>query len=439
MTKMHLMWFCAFSPHAGFGMDGWAGPQTGTGYDWTRPELWQDMAVALEQAKFDLIMLGDSLAVPGTYQGRMDAYLRYAEHAPFHDPSPLVAIMAAATSRIGLAATLSTTFYPPFLLARLMTTLDHLSRGRIAWNVVTSYKVEEALNFGYRELLDHDQRYDRADEYMEVFAKLWSSWEPDAVVMDTRTNTFADPAKVRTIDFQGDYYRSRGPLNATPSPQGRPVIIQAGTSERGQDFAAKHAEAIIVARETTEGMKQFYDQFKARIRKFGRAPEACKIFFLAKPIVADTNEEAERRADALYANAPIEAGLAALSTMIQTDLSAYDLDQPLPSSLERRAIQGIRSQLDRFYASGRTPTLREIATRKVSLDSAPFIGAPERVADRLAQTMDAVGGDGFAIRQGLWPGYVKPFVEQVIPLLQQRGVVRTSYAGTTLRDHLQAF
>jgi alkanesulfonate monooxygenase SsuD/methylene tetrahydromethanopterin reductase-like flavin-dependent oxidoreductase (luciferase family) len=174
MTRMHLMWFCAFSPHAGFGLDGWAGPRTG-GYEWTRPELWQDMAVALERARFDLIMLGDSLAVPGTYQGRMDAYLRYAEHAPFHDPGPLVAIMAAATRRIGLAATLSTTFYPPFLLARLMTTLDHLSRGRIAWNVVTSYKLEEALNFGYEELLDHDQRYDRADEYMELCYRLWSS------------------------------------------------------------------------------------------------------------------------------------------------------------------------------------------------------------------------------------------------------------------------
>ena len=439
MTKMHLMWFCAFSPHAGFGMDGWSGPQTGRGYDWTQPELWQDMAMALERAKFDLIMLGDSLAVPGTYRGRMDAYLRYAEHTPFHDPCPLVAIMAAATRRIGLAATLSTTFYPPFLLARLMTTLDHLSRGRIAWNVVTSYKVEEALNFGYQELLDHDQRYDRADEYMELCAQLWSSWEPDAVVMDTGSNTYADPAKVRTIDFEGDYYRSRGPLNTTPSPQGRPVIIQAGTSERGQDFAAQHAEAIIVPRETSEEMKQFYDQFKARVRKFGRAPEACKIFFLAKPIIANTDEAAQQRAEALYANAPVEAGLAALSTLIQTDLSTYDLDQPLPSSLERQAIQGIRSQLDRFYRDGKTPTLREIATRKVSLDSAPFIGTPERVADSLARTMEAVGGDGFAIRQGLWPGYVNPFVEKVIPLLQQRGVVRTEYTGTLLRQHLQEF
>jgi FMN-dependent oxidoreductase (nitrilotriacetate monooxygenase family) len=433
------MWFGAFSPHAGFGLDGWHGPRTGTGYDWTRPELWRDMAVALERARFDLVMLGDSLAVPATYQGRTDAYLRYAEHAPFHDPAPLMAIMAAATTRIGLALTLSTTFYPPFLLARLLTTLDHLSRGRIAWNVVTSYKLEEAQNFGYRELLDHDQRYDRADEYMELCYRLWDSWEPDAVVMDPRTDTFADPARVHPIDFEGSYYRSRGPLNATPSPQGRPVIVQAGTSERGQDFAARHAEAIIVGRETVDDMKQFYDSFKARLRKLGREPDDCKIFFLVKPIVGDTDEAARQTADQLYANAPVEAGLAALSTLLQIDLSTYDLDQPLPASIQARAIQGIRSQLDRFYLAGRTPTLREIATRKVSLDSTPFIGAPQSVADGLARTIEAIGGDGFAIRQGIWPGYVGPFVEQVVPLLQQRGAARAEYVGTTLREHLREF
>ena len=439
MTKMHLLWFCAFSPHAGFGLDGWAGPQTGTGYTWTQPELWQDMAVALERAHFDLILLGDSLAVPGTYQGRMDAYLRYAEHAPFHDPSPLVAILAAATRRIGLALTLSTTFYPPFLLARLLTTLDHLSRGRIAWNVVTSYKHEEALNFGYRELLDHDQRYDRADEYLELCRQLWASWAPDAVVMDPHTNTFADPAKVRTIDFAGTWYRSRGPLNATPSPQGHPVILQAGTSERGQAFAARHAEAILVGRETPDEMKRFYDAFKARMRTYGRAPEDCKIFFLVKPIIADTDEAAQQRADTLYATAPVEAGLAALSTLMQRDLSAYALDAPLPAALQARATQGLRSQFAKFYVPGRTPTLREIATRKVSLDALPFIGTPQCVADSMARTIEAIGGDGFAIRQGLWPGYVGPFVEQVIPLLQQCGVVRTAYTGQTLREHLQEF
>ncbi len=439
MTKMHLLWFCAFSPHAGFGLDGWAGPRTGTGYDWTTPELWQDMAVALEHAKFDLILLGDSLAVPRTYQGRMDAYLRYAEHAPFHDPSPLVAILAAATRRLGLALTLSTTFYPPFLLARLLTALDHLSRGRIAWNVVTSYKHEEALNFGYRELLDHDQRYDRADEYLELCAQLWASWKPDAVVMDPGTDTFADPAKVRAIDFAGTYYRSRGPLNATPSPQGRPVILQAGTSERGQAFVARHADAIIVGRETPDEMRRFYDAFKARMRTYGRAPEACKIFFLAKPIIADTDEAAQQRADALYATAPVEAGLAALSTLMQLDLSAYALDAPLPAALQARATQGLRSQFAKFYVPGRTPTLREIATRKVSLDALPFIGTPQRVADSMVCTMEAIGGDGFAIRQGLWPGYVGPFVEQVVPLLQHRGVVRREYTGRTLREHLQEF
>jgi FMN-dependent oxidoreductase (nitrilotriacetate monooxygenase family) len=347
--------------------------------------------------------------------------------------------MAAATRRIGLAATLSTTFYPPFLLARLLTTLDHLSRGRIAWNVVTSYKREEALNFGYQDLLDHDQRYDRADEYLELCAQLWASWAPDAVVMDPRTDTFADPTKVRPIDFEGTYYRSRGPLNATPSPQGRPVILQAGTSERGQAFAAQHAEAIIVGRETPGEMKRFYDAFKARMDRLGRKPEACKLFFLIKPIIGDTDEAAQQMADALYAHAPVEAGLAALSTLLQIDLSSYALDQPLPAELQRRATQGIRSQLDKFYVPGRTPTLREIATRKVSLDSLPFVGTAQRVAESLAQTLEAVGGDGFAIRQGLWPGYVGPFVEQVVPLLQQRGVARAEYTGTTLREHLQEF
>jgi N-acetyl-S-(2-succino)cysteine monooxygenase len=178
---------------------------------------------------------------------------------------------------------------------------------------------------------------------------------------------------------------------------------------------------------------------EARVRQQGRDPDDCKVFFLTKPIIGETDEAARRRADELYASAPVEAGLAALSTMLQTDLSTFDLDTPLPGAIETRAIQGIRSQLDRFYLSGRTPTLRDIATRKVSIDSKPYIGTPERVADELAETIDAVGGDGFAIRQGIWPGYVGPFVEQVIPLLQKRGVVRTEYTGTTLREHLREF
>jgi FMN-dependent oxidoreductase (nitrilotriacetate monooxygenase family) len=439
VAKMHLMWFSAFSPHAGFGLDGWHGPRTGEGYEWSRPELWQDMAVRLERAKFDLILLGDSLAVPDKYQGRRDAYLRYAEHVPFHDPAPLIAMMACGTRRIGFGCTLSSTFFPPFLLARLMATLDNLTRGRVAWNVVTSYKQEEAQNFGYEEMLEHDERYDRADEYMELCYRLWDSWEPDAAIMDPDTETFADPSKVHAIDFQGRYYRSRGPLSAVPGPQGRPVIVQAGASDRGQDFAAKHAEAILVGKETVSEMKDFYAAFKARMLKFGREPDECKIFFLCKPIVAASDDEAQALADDLYARAPVEAGLAALSTMLQIDLAQFELDQPLPTSIEARAIQGNRSQFETFYAAGRQPTLREIAARKVSIDALPFIGSAERVAEHLSRTMEAVGGDGFAIRQGMWPGYVAPFVDQVVPLLQRSGMARTEYTGRTLRDHLREF
>ena len=255
-TKMHLMWFCAYSPHAGFGLDGWSGPRTGTGYDWTGPELWQDMAAVLERARFDLVMLGDSLAVPATYQGRMDAYLRYAEHTPFHDPGPLVAVMAAATRRIGLAATLSTTFYPPYLLARLMTTLDHLSRGRIAWNVVTSYKIEEALNFGYQELLDHDQRYDRADEYMALCYALWNSVGDGAILADKTSRQFADPSKVAVVRHQGEYFNSHTIGPVWPSPQGRPVLFQAGSSGRGQQFDPEVLDAFLDLTEPNRPVNQ---------------------------------------------------------------------------------------------------------------------------------------------------------------------------------------
>ena len=324
------------------------------------------MAVALERAKFDLIMLGDSLAVPGTYQGRMDAYLRYAEHAPFHDPSPLVAIMAAVTRRIGLAVTLSTTFYPPFLLARLMTTLDHLSRGRVAWNVVTSYKHEEALNFGYHEMLEHDQRYDRADEYLELCYQLWASWTPDAVVMDQRTDTFADPAKVRAIDFEGTYYRSRGPLNATPSPQRRPVIVQAGTSERGQEFAARHAEAIIVGRETPEEMKRFYDAFKARCASSDERqrsvscsswPSRSSVLPTRQPSRGPTSCTPTRRSRPAWRR----------SRRCCRSIVHLRARSAAARSLQRPATQGIRSQLDKFYVPGRTqPCGRSPPARSVS-------------------------------------------------------------------------
>ena len=377
--------------------------------------------------------------MPGTYQGRMDAYLRYAEHAPFHDPSPLVAILAAATRRLGLALTLSTTFYPPFLLARLLTTLDHLSRGRIAWNVVTSYKHEEALNFGYQELLDHDQRYDRADEYLELCAQLWASWAPDAVVMDPGTDTFADPAKVRAIDFAGTYYRSRGPLNATPSPQGRPVILQAGTSERGQAFAARHAEAIIVGRETPDEMKRFYDAFKARMHTYGRAPEACKIFFLAKPIIADTDEAAQQRADALYATAPVEAGLAALSTLMQLDLSAYDLDAPLPAALQARATQGSAASSPSSTCPagprpcGRSPPARSVSTRCRSLGRPSASPTVWHAPWRRSAAMGSRSG------RGCGPAMSARSWSRSCRCSSTAAWCGAEYTGRTLREHLQEF
>jgi FMN-dependent oxidoreductase (nitrilotriacetate monooxygenase family) len=431
----HMGWFLG----TGFGVYGWNGPWTGNvSSDVGRPQLFIDMATSLERAGFDYMMLEDSSVLPDNHRGTFEASVKKGGHVRF-DPLPLIPYLTNATQHIGVIATISTTFYHPFMAARVMSSLDTVTKGRVGMNLVTSSNASAMQNYGISELIPHDERYLRANEWVDIVTRLWDSWDADAVIMDEATNTFADHTKVRPIDFEGTYYRSRGPLNATPSPQGRPVIIQAGASDRGQDFAARHAEAVIVSRETVDEMKQYYDAFKARVKKQGRDPDECKVFFLTKPIIGDTDEAAQRRADELYANAPVEAGLASLSTMLQMDLSTYDIDKPLPAAIQTRAIQGIRSQLDRFYMSGRTPTLRDIATRKVSIDSKPYIGTAERVADELARTIDAVGGDGFAIRQGIWPGYVGPFVDKVIPLLQQRGAVRTEYTGTTLREHLREF
>ena len=220
--KFHLGWF------ANFAVDEWLEPfSSAGGSPWTG-EFYVDMARALERACFDYIMLEDTLMVPSIYGGSMSRYLKNAIQAPKHDPAPLAAVIAAQTSRLGVVATLSTLGYPPFLLARLCATIDHIAQGRFGWNIVTSAEDEAAQNFGLKKITEHDLRYEMADEYVELVDQLFRSWDTDAVIMDRETETYADPAKVRTIDFEGRHHRSRGPLNTAPLPHGRPVYVQAG-------------------------------------------------------------------------------------------------------------------------------------------------------------------------------------------------------------------
>lgn len=283
----HMGWFMA----NGHGPQAWNQPWEGTGAtDWTRPDFFVDLARSLERACFDFLMFEDSAMVPDTYGDSYEIYLKNARRAPKSDPIPLISVLGYTTQHIGLVATMSTSFYNPYHLARLSTTLDHMCGGRFGWNIVTSSSTLSAANYGI-DLPEHDLRYDIADEFVALAEALWKSWDPDAVVADYATGTYADFNKVRAIDFVGKYYRSKGPLNTQPSPQGKPVYVQAGGSGRGRQFAAEHAEAIVCMSRGIDGMKRFRDDVRNRMVAAGRDPDSCKVLFLIDPILAESEEE----------------------------------------------------------------------------------------------------------------------------------------------------
>jgi FMN-dependent oxidoreductase (nitrilotriacetate monooxygenase family) len=288
----HLGWFVS----KGFGPKAWKHDWAGSAVSrFTKPDMIVDLAVAMERSGFDYIMLEDSSNVPYTYQGSHDAYLRYSVDVPKLDPSVLAPFLVAATKHLGVVVTCSTTEYHPFMLARKMNALDHVSDGRIGWNVVTGSNDGGAQNYGRDKQYPHDQRYDMADEFLELTHKLWDAWDPDAVVLDLENGIFADGSKVHPVEFEGKWFRSRGPLNAPRSPQGSPVICQAGGSGRGRQFAATWAETIIAQVSTPEKMKAFRDDVRARAVAIGRDPDTVKVLFLASPILGDTRGQARER------------------------------------------------------------------------------------------------------------------------------------------------
>jgi FMN-dependent oxidoreductase (nitrilotriacetate monooxygenase family) len=293
----HLGWFMNFTP------DEWNEPFAAGGEPWSG-EFYLEFAQSLDRACFDYIMIEDTLMVSDAYGGSMESYMKYALMAPKHDPSPLAAIMSQVTRHLGVVATMSTSFYPPFMLARLCTTLDHIARGRFGWNIVTSGEDGSAQNFGMDKLWPREVRYEMADEYLDLVCQLWDSWERDAVVLDRAGNTYADHTKVHTIDFEGKYFKCRGPLNTVPSPQGRPTFVQAGGSPRGRGFAAKYADSIIAVATGIAGMKEYRDDVRQRAETYGRKPDDVKVLFLVSPILGETTEEAfakrRRMVDAPY-------------------------------------------------------------------------------------------------------------------------------------------
>jgi FMN-dependent oxidoreductase (nitrilotriacetate monooxygenase family) len=360
--------------------------------------------------------------------------------APKHDPAPLAAIMAAATSRMGVVATMSTTFYPPFMLARLCSTLDSIAEGRFGWNIVTSGEDGSAQNFGMEKLTEHDLRYDIADEYLDLVCQLWGSWEPDAVIRDRETNTYADFKKVHPINFSGKYFKSRGPLNTVSSPQGRPVFVQAGGSPRGRQFASKTADSIIAVANGVEGMKSYRDDVRARAAAHGRDPDEIKVLFVISPILGTTEAEALAR-QKLGNEDPdfIEQALAGISSVTDIDFSQFDLDKPLPW-LE---TNGERGSLDKFAQWGSSKTLRQLIVDAGGVsDSIELVGTPDQVAEKMGEAMEEVGGDGFLISapyMRVSKQYITEICEGLIPALQRRGLTRTAYAHQHLRETLREF
>jgi FMN-dependent oxidoreductase (nitrilotriacetate monooxygenase family) len=430
--RFHLGWFVNFTPGA------WDSTFSHGGSPWDG-KFYVEFALALERACFDYIMLEDTLMVSEAYRGTAEATLKYALQVPKHDPVPLAAIIAAATSKLGVVATMSTMAWPPFMLARVCTTIDHIAGGRFGWNIVTSGEDAAAQNFGLAKLPPREQRYATADEYMEVVYRLFDAWEPDAVVKDREHGIYADWRKVHPIDFEGEYFRVRGPLNTVPSPQGRPTFVQAGGSSRGRAFAARHADSIIAPTSTLAGAKAYRDDVRAHAVTFSRNPDDIKILFLVYPILGETSEEARAKRRRMV-NQPwfIEAALAATGTTSDIDFSQYNLDEPLP---ERLTTNGEQGSLDRFQQWGSGKTLRQLTAERFD-NELDLIGTPEEVADKMAAAMESVGGDGFLIStpfQRTSRRFINEICEGLVPALQRRGLVREAYTRPTLRETLREF
>ena len=432
----HLAWFLQ-----GSSVQAWGEPWTGhIGQTWMTPELFLNMARTLERACFDYIMLEDTLMVSEAYRGTAEATLKYGLQVPKHDPVPLAAMIAAATSRLGVVATMSTMAWPPFMLARVSTTIDHIAGGRFGWNIVTSGEDTAAQNFGLDKLPPaRGQRYAMADEYMDLVCQLFDSWEPDAVVMDRDRGIYADWRKVHPIDFHGEFFKCRGPLNTVPSPQRRPTFVQAGGSPRGRAFAAKHADSVIAPGRDIRGMKEYRDDVRAHAAKFGRNPDDLKVLWLVYPTLGETTEEARAVHRRLVTSpAFVEASLAASGTTSDIDFSQYDLDKPLPGRLTTNGEQG---SLDRFQQWGSGKTLRQLAAERFDSDL-DLIGSPDDVADKMAQAVEEIGGDGFLISipfQRTSRRFINEVCEGLVPALQRRGLVREAYTCSTLRDTLREF
>jgi FMN-dependent oxidoreductase (nitrilotriacetate monooxygenase family) len=433
MTLLHFGWFLG----AGFGVQGWGDPTYGIGYDWKQPQVYQDAARLFEASGFDLFIIEDGVAVPDTYGGTAEVNLANARFVPKHDPLPLVPYLLGATRDLGIVPTLSASFYEPFTAARLLATLQHFANGRLGFNVVTSGSDLAAQNYGLDKQVDHDLRYDRADEWVDVVRRLWRSWDADAVLEDAERGIYADFTKVHTIDHEGRFFRVRGPLNTVP-PVEEPVMVQAGASGRGRDFAGKNSDVILALASTPERMREYRDSIREVAAANGRNPDAVKVLFVVNPVVTANAEETAtvKAARAELTQAAIDEALQSISYLSGVDFKKFDLDAPLPA-VTTNSNQGT---LDNFVKSApEGSTLREILQVRARKDGLAVVGTADEIADHLGELGEAVGGDGFLFTGQVHPAHVHRTLDPLVPALRRRGLIRTDFGGAGLRANLLEF
>jgi len=415
----------------------WRHPATEHGF--LSQRYYQKLGRTLEEGCFDMLFFDDRLAMPGVYGGSVADAVRLGARPVKLDLSIVLGVVAAATDRIGLGATYSTTYYSPFHVARTFATLDHLSGGRAAWNVVTSVNDSEAQNYGLREHLDHDARYDRADEFLRATTGLWDTWDDDALVLDRVSGLFADPDKVHELNFEGEWFSVRGPLTVPRSPQGRPVLLQAGSSGRGRDFAARWAELIFSGDPDIDIARSHYKDQKERVAGCGRDPSSVKMLPMVYTVVGESRAQAEDR-EQLFLNELVDpkASLTLLSELMNYDFSGLELDAPITDELIA-SVSGIRGLVQnlREHIGGKTITLADLASHRATLLQGPrFVGTGPEVADQMEEWFDGDACDGFVIAATHSPGAYEDVVRLVVPVLQRRGVFRDRYTGSTLRETL---
>jgi FMN-dependent oxidoreductase (nitrilotriacetate monooxygenase family) len=391
---------------------------------------WTDLAQLCERALFDGIFIADVLGIYDVYGGSNDGALRGGAQVPVNDPALVVPAMAAVTEHLGFGITASTSFEHPYTFARRMSTLDHLTKGRVGWNIVTSYLESGARNIGLDGQIRHDNRYDIADEYMEVLYKLWEgSWEDDAVVVDVDRNVYTDPEKVHPIEHDGTYFKVPGIHLSEPSPQRTPLLYQAGQSNRGKTFASEHAEAVFMGAPRAEILGANIDDLRGRLVDAGRDAHDIRVFSSFSTIVAPTTAEAEEKRDRYRSLIDPEGTLVLWSGWLGFDLSPYELDEPL-RHVPNEAMQSTNES----FGDGQWTVRNLVEELGFGADGPNASGDPVEVADQIEAWVDATGADGLNLNHVVTQASYRDFAELVVPELQRRGRYRTSYEEGTLRD-----